>query len=58
MSLRKDDPVYYAEKINKLIREAKENNLYVLVVRTLYSGVYLNFESKETEELASVKIED
>ncbi|ELC8383210.1 MAG: hypothetical protein E7C60_03800 [Clostridium perfringens] len=58
MRLRKDDPVYYAEKINNLIREAKENNLDVLVVRTLYSGVYLNFESKETEELASVKIED
>lgn len=58
MRLRKDDPVYYAEKINKLIRKAKENNLDVLVVRTLYAGVYLNFKSKETEELASVKIDD
>ena len=58
MKLRKDDPVYYKAKINKLIREAKENNLDVFVTRTLYAGVYLNFKSKETDELASVKIED
>ncbi|ELC8449552.1 hypothetical protein QYB64_001014 [Clostridium perfringens] len=58
MRLRKDDPVYYKAKINKLIREAKENNLNVVVARMLYSGVYLNFKSKETGEIASVKIDD
>lgn len=57
MRLRKDDPVYYKAKINKLIRESKENNLDVVVARTLYTGVYLNFKSKETGEMASVKIE-
>ncbi|MGU8770582.1 hypothetical protein ACV3RY_15250 [Clostridium perfringens] len=58
MRLRKDDPVYYKVKINKLIREAKENNLDVVVARTLYTGVYLKFKSKETGEMANVKIED
>lgn len=58
MSLRRDDPVYYKEKINKLIREAKENNLDVFVARILHIGVYLNFKSKETGEMASVKIDD
>ncbi|EHR0217887.1 hypothetical protein KS664_001453 [Clostridium perfringens] len=56
--MRKDDPVYYKEKINKLIREAKENNLDVVVARILHIGVYLNFKSKETGEMASVKIDD
>ncbi len=58
MRLRKDDPVYYTEKINKLIREAKENNLEVFTARVMNGGIYLNFKSKETDELASVKIED
>ena len=58
MSLRKDDPVYYKAKINKLIREAKENNLDVFTTRIMHGGIYLNFKSKETDELVSVKIED
>ncbi|NGT65637.1 hypothetical protein G6Z16_01855 [Clostridium perfringens] len=56
MSLRKDDPVYYKAKINKLIREAKENNLDVVVARSFYESVYLVFESKENHEKAKVKI--
>lgn len=58
MRLRKDDPVYYAEKINNLIREAKENNLDVYAFRTFWDEIRLNFASKETEESASVKIKD
>ena len=56
MSLRKDDPVYYKAKINKLIREAKENNLDVYAFRTFWGEIRLNFASKETGESASVKI--
>ncbi|HHD2799912.1 TPA: hypothetical protein ACOTG2_000085 [Clostridium perfringens] len=56
MRLRKDDPVYYKAKINKLIREAKENNLNVAVARSFYESIYLVFESKETHEKAKVKI--
>lgn len=58
MSLRKDDPVYYKEKINKLIREAKENDLEVFMTSLVHRGVYLNFKSKVTDEQASVKIDD
>ena len=58
MRLRKDDPVYYKEKINNLIREAKENNLDVYAFRTFWGAVHLNFKSKETGESAGVKIED
>ena len=57
MRLRKDDPVYYKEKINKLIKEAKENNLDVYAIRTFWGAVHLNFKSKETGEMASVKID-
>ena len=56
MRLRKDDPVYYKEKINKLIREAKENGLKVSINK-MYENDYLTFESKETNERASVKID-
>lgn len=56
MRLRKDDPVYYAEKINNLIREAKENDLDVYAFRTFWGEIRLNFASKETGESASVKI--
>lgn len=31
MALRKDDPVYYKDKIIKLIKQAKENGLKVRV---------------------------
>lgn len=57
MRLRKDDPVYYKTKINKLIREVKENGLKVSVTK-IYGNDYLAFESKETNERASVKIDD
>lgn len=56
MSLRKDDPVYYKAKINKLIREAKENNLEAYAFRTFWGEIRLNFTSRETGESASVKI--
>lgn len=29
MQLRKDDPVYYKDKIIKLIKQARDNGLYV-----------------------------
>ncbi|MGC5814319.1 hypothetical protein [Clostridium perfringens] len=57
MRLRKDDPVYYKEKINKLIREAKENGLKVSINK-MYENDYLTFESKETNERAKIKIDD
>ena len=56
MRLRKDDPVYYKEKINKLIREAKENGLKVSINK-IYGNDYLAFESNETNERSSVRID-
>lgn len=56
MRLRKDDPVYYKKKINSLIREAKENGLKVSINK-IYGNDYLAFESNETNERASVKID-
>lgn len=57
MRLRKDDPVYYKEKINKLIREAKENGLKVYINK-IYGNDYLTFESNETNERASIRIDN
>ena len=57
MRLRKDDPVYYKEKINKLIREAKENGLKVSINK-MYENDYLTLESKETNERVKIKIDD
>lgn len=49
MRLRKDDPVYYKEKIASLIKQARDNGLKV----TMGKDNIINFYSKETRECAT-----
>lgn len=48
MAGRKDDPMYYREKIKKLILEAEQNGLKVYADNTK-SNVYVYFEAHECE---------
>ncbi|MDB1923363.1 hypothetical protein ABHA37_08045 [Clostridium tertium] len=50
MKLRKDDPVYYKKKIMDLIKQARENGLYVYMPDR---EKYICFKSLETGEIAS-----
>lgn len=54
MSVRKDDPMYYREKIRKLILEAKQNGLKVYGDNS-NNAVHVYFEAHESE-IWSVKI--
>lgn len=50
MKLRKDDPIYYKKKITDLIKQARENGLYVYMPD---GEKYICFKSLETGEIAS-----
>ena len=54
MAVRKDDPMYYREKINKLILEAKENGLKVYGDKD-ENNTYIYFEAHE-HEIWAVKV--
>lgn len=48
--MRKDDPVYYKNKIAELIKQARENGLMVYMPK---DEKYICFESKTSGEIAS-----
>ena len=54
MAVRKDDPMYYRDKINKLILEAKQNGLKVYGDSSS-DAVHVYFEAHECE-IWAVKI--
>lgn len=54
MQLRKDDPVYYKDKITKLIKQALKENLKVKV-KVLENGVKIYFKA-DNGEIAGVKL--
>lgn len=45
MVFSKDDPLYYKDKINKLLKQAEENNINIMLTRIQLRPV-LYFESK------------
>lgn len=57
MAIRKDDPMYYRNKINKLILEAKENRLKVYGAKEERdeNNIYVYFEANK-HEIWSVKV--
>lgn len=48
MAIRKDDPMYYREKIRKLILEAEQNGLKVYGDKC-GNNTYIYFEANELE---------
>ena len=50
MALSKEDPVYYKDKIAKLIKQARENGLEVYMPE---GEKYVCFRSKKNGEIAS-----
>ena len=54
MSVRKDDPMYYRDKIRKLILEAEQNGLKVYGDSS-NNAVHVYFEAHECE-ICAVKI--
>lgn len=54
MQLRKDGPVYYKDKITKLIKQALKENLKVKV-KVLENGVKIYFKA-DNGEIAGVKL--
>ncbi|MBZ9608655.1 hypothetical protein G9F73_012635 [Clostridium estertheticum] len=55
MALRKDDPIYYRNKINDLIKQAKENKLMVYVPD---NRMYLSFKCIRNGDTCSVNLEE
>lgn len=49
MALRKDDPVYYKDKIKKLVQQARDNGLEVFMSK----NNDICFKSIQTGEIAS-----
>lgn len=52
MALRKDDPIYYKVTIEKLIKQAKENGLEVII-----NQCGIEFQDKQTGEMALAKVD-
>lgn len=50
MELRKDDPVYYKDKIAKLVKQARENGLEVYMPE---GEKYICFKNTTSGEIAS-----
>lgn len=48
MAVRKDDPMYYRNKVKDLIKEAQDNGLKVHSDKH-HKGTYLYFEAHECE---------
>lgn len=57
MDIRKDDPVYYKLKLNKLIQQAEDEGLMVLAKDiNLGEGISIQFKSPVTGEKAVVNL--
>lgn len=50
MIANKEDPIYYKDKIAKLIKQAQENGLQVYMPK---DEKYICFKNTKTEEIAS-----
>ena len=57
MALSKDDPVYYKKKISDLLKQAKENNLEIVINQGIISfKSTIEFAGMKSSEIANVNI--